>query len=98
MCYSSGMERIGVRELRNQASRTVRRARAGERLIITVDGVPAAEIGPVQSMTEAVSLEGLIASGALLPAQDRTPPPPARPLPAPTGRPSSAVLRRLRDR
>ena len=42
MCYTAGMERIAIRELRNQVSRVVRRAHAGERLIITVDGVPAA--------------------------------------------------------
>jgi prevent-host-death family protein len=47
MFYSAVMQRIPVRELRNQASRVVRRARAGERLIITVDGIAAAEIGPV---------------------------------------------------
>ena len=47
MYYALPMERIAVRELRNQASQVVRRARSGERLIITVDGVPAPESGSV---------------------------------------------------
>ncbi|MDQ3554229.1 MAG: type II toxin-antitoxin system prevent-host-death family antitoxin [Chloroflexota bacterium] len=40
------MERVGIRQLRNYASRVVRRAQAGQRIVITVDGVPAAQIGP----------------------------------------------------
>jgi prevent-host-death family protein len=92
------MERIAVRELRNQASRVVRRARAGERLIITVDGVPAAEIGPVSTMERPGSIEELIATGAVLGPRVRTAPPPPRPVRAPSGRSSSDVLRQLRER
>lgn len=98
MCYSRAMERIAVRELRNQASRVVRRARAGERLIITVDGVPAAEIGPVSSAQRASSLDELIATGSVVRARIRTAAGPPRPVPAPSGRSSSSVLRELRDR
>lgn len=97
MRYSSAMERIALRELRNQASRVVRRARAGERLIITVDGVPAAEIGPV-SAEHASSLDQLISTGSVVGARIRTGSAPARPVPAPSGRSSSSVLRELRDR
>ena len=98
MCYSPAMERIGVRELRIQASRVVRRARAGERMIITVDGVPAAEIGPV-SVTQATStIEGLIARGLVSPARVSGPPVPPAPVPAPSGRSSRDVLRELRER
>jgi prevent-host-death family protein len=92
------MERIALRELRNQASRVVRRARAGERLIITVDGVPAAEIGPVSARDRPSSIEELIATGAVLGPRVRTAPPPARPVRAPAGRSSSDVLRQLRER
>jgi prevent-host-death family protein len=92
------MERIALRELRNQASRVVRRARAGERLIITVDGVPAAEIGPVSVTDRQSSIEELIATGAVLGPRVRTAPPPARPVRAPSGRSSSDVLRQLRER
>jgi prevent-host-death family protein len=92
------MDRIAVRELRNQASRVVRRARAGERLIITVDGVPAAEIGPVSPATGVASLDELIATGAVVAARVTAAAPSAKPLPSPSGRSSSDVLHRLRER
>jgi prevent-host-death family protein len=92
------MERIALRELRNQASRVVRRARAGERLIITVDGVPMAEIGPVRAAERATSLDELIATGSVVAPRLLTPPRPAKPVRAPSGRSSSDVLAELRDR
>jgi len=92
------MERIAIRELRNQASRVVRRARAGERLIITVDGVPAAEIGPVSSAERAKSLAELITTGAIVAARVRTAPRPPRPVRAPSGQQSTDVLLQLRER
>lgn len=98
MCYAARMERIAVRELRNHASRVVRRARAGERLIITVDGVPAAEIGPVSDTVRAASLEELIATGAVVAPRVRTAPSPARPVRATSGRSSGDVLDDLRER
>jgi prevent-host-death family protein len=92
------MERIAVRELRNQASRVVRRARAGERLIITVDGVPAAEIGPISPSNRVASLDELIATGAVVAARVKVTARRAKPVPAPSGRSSSDVLDRLRER
>ena len=56
----------GIRELRNYASRVVARARAGERILITVDGVPAAEIGPIAGPPRERSLEELIAAGLVV--------------------------------
>lgn len=91
------MERIAVRELRNQASRLVRRARAGERLIITVDGVPAAEIGPISAAERASSLEELITTGAIVGPRVRTAPRQPRPVRAPSARSSSDVLHELRE-
>ncbi len=98
MCYSPTMQRIALRELRNQASQVVRRARAGERLIITVDGVPTAEIGPIGAAVRAASLEELIATGAVVPPRVRTPPPPPRPARTPSGRSSTDVLVEARER
>jgi prevent-host-death family protein len=92
------MERIAIRELRNQASRVVRRARAGERLIITVDGVPAAEIGPISPAQRASSLDELIATGAVAAARTRTAGRPPKPVAAPSGRATSDVLSQLRER
>jgi prevent-host-death family protein len=92
------MERIAIRELRNQASRVVRRARAGERMLITVDGVPVAEIGPVRGTERAASLPELIATGTVIGPRSRRAARPPRPVPAPSGRSSSSVLHELRDR
>jgi prevent-host-death family protein len=92
------MERIAIRELRNQASRVVRRAHAGERLIITVDGVPTAEIGPVSPAGRVASLDELVATGGVDAPRLRTPPGPPRPVPAPSGRSSADVLAELRER
>lgn len=41
------MARIPQRELRNNISDVLRRAEAGERIVVTVDGRPVAELGPV---------------------------------------------------
>ena len=92
------MERIAVRELRNQVSRVVCRARAGERMLITVDGVPVAEIGPVRATDRGTSLPELIATGAVTGPRSRTAARPPRPVPAPSGRLSSSILNDLRDR
>jgi len=97
MCYSPDVDRIALRELRNQASRVVRRARAGERLIITVDGVPVAEIGPLTTR-EPASIEALIAAGEVMPPRSRATPRPAKPLPAPSGKTIADVLGELRER
>ena len=98
MCYSAPVERIAVRELRNQASRVVSRARSGERLIITVDGVPAAEIGPVGPADRGTSMAELIAVGAVLGPRVAAAPRPPEPVRAPSGLSSAGVLRELRER
>ena len=47
----AGVDRLGVRELRNQTAATVRRAGGGERILITVDGRPVAQLGPIDPGT-----------------------------------------------
>ena len=56
------MDRVGVRELRNQVAAVVRRAGAGERIIVTVDGAPVAQLGPLEP-TGAPTLSDLAAAG-----------------------------------
>ena len=70
------MERLGVRDLRNQTAAAVRRAGAGERIVITVDGRPVAQLGPIDPGTAAPTLDDLAARGLLhLPRRtDRDPP------------------------
>ncbi len=43
------MGEVGLREMRQNASQLVRRAQAGEQVMITVAGRPAAMLGPVGS-------------------------------------------------
>ena len=92
------MERIGIRDLRNHASRVVRRARAGERIIITVDGVPAAQITPIEDGHGKRSIDDLIAAGRVMARSSTVPPRPARPAIAPSPRTSTEVLFGLRER
>ncbi len=103
MCYSRCMEsgrpaaRIAVRELRNYASRVVRRARAGERMLITVDGVPAAEIGPIRAAPAEWTIDELVAAGLVAPPRRSDPPAPAQPVAAPGGRSTLDILREHRE-
>jgi prevent-host-death family protein len=92
------MDRVGIRELRNYASRVVARARAGERMVITVDGVPAAEIGPIRRTGERMTMEELIAAGHVIPPSDTDPPrPPPKPIKLPDGVTSMDILDELHE-
>ena len=80
-----GMERIGIRELRNNTSRAIRRAMAGERIVITVNGMPAAELGPLNRGSGAATTDDLVAAGLLRPPRIAFPAPRAHPVPPPAG-------------
>ena len=64
----TAVESIGVRELRNNVAAVLRRAAAGERIVVTVDGVPSAQLGPIEPTT-APTLEDLVATGLVQPPQ-----------------------------
>jgi prevent-host-death family protein len=69
------MDRVGIRELRNNVAAVVRRAAGGERVVVTVDGVPAAQIGPLEAGARAgVTLDDLVAAGLVRPPGRRDPP------------------------
>lgn len=46
MGYIRRMSRAGIRELKNNLSRFLRRVAAGERILVTAHGRPIAELGP----------------------------------------------------
>jgi prevent-host-death family protein len=71
------LDRVGVRELRNQVAAVVRRAAAGERVVVTVDGRPVAALGPLSPDGDP-TLDDLAASGLVVPPRrpDRPEPPP----------------------
>ena len=60
------MDRIGVRELRQHASRYLARVAAGETLEVTDRGRPVARLGPVP----VDSWDQMIADGRIVPASD----------------------------
>jgi prevent-host-death family protein len=70
------MDRIGVRELRSNVAAVVRRAGRGERIVVTVDGEPVAQIGPLEAAGPP-TLDDLAAAGLVrLPGRPDRPAPP----------------------
>lgn len=63
--YTRRMDELGIRDLRNNAADAVRRAGNGERLIITVNGRPTAQLGPITPIDSAPTLTDLAAQGLL---------------------------------
>lgn len=74
------MERIGVRELRQHASRWLARVQAGEAFVVTDRGRPIARLGPLEQ--PATGLQALLDQGRAVPGAgdvlDLEPLPPAR--------------------
>lgn len=84
------MERVGVRELRQNLSVYLRRVRAGESLEVTEHGRAVAILAPLAA--SAGALDRLIAAGLAIPADgslDEIVPPP--------GEPDPELSRRLRE-
>jgi prevent-host-death family protein len=79
---SGPVDRVGIRELRNNVAAVVRRAAAGERVVVTVDGMPAAQLGPLEAQ-EALRIDDLVAAGLARPPgrRDRPPAPEAEDAP-----------------
>lgn len=89
------MDRIGIRELRNQVAGVVRRAGSGERIIVTVDGEPVAQLGPLEPTGEP-TIEDLAAAGLVrLPGRADRPAPPD-PFGVPVDVRPAAVIAELR--
>lgn len=68
------VETVSVRQLRNDVSRVLRRVGAGERLIVTSNGVPVAELGPIQARDSERTIEEMIAAGELIAPRSRAEP------------------------
>jgi antitoxin (DNA-binding transcriptional repressor) of toxin-antitoxin stability system len=73
----------------------VRRAAAGERIIVTVDGLPAAMLGPIEPSVS-VTLDDLVAAGLVEPAGRRDHPPAPEPATLPVDVRASRVLAEIR--
>ena len=66
---------IGIRELRAGLADAVRRASAGDSIVVTIGGRPVARLGPLEP-TGGPTLDDLIATGAVVaPRRHRRPEP-----------------------
>jgi antitoxin (DNA-binding transcriptional repressor) of toxin-antitoxin stability system len=92
------VERIGVRRLRAEVAAQVRRAGAGERIVITVDGRPVAQLGPLEPAPGETSLEDLAAQGQLVLARRRDRPAPEFAMPLWAGTRIDQLVREVRGR
>jgi prevent-host-death family protein len=95
VCYHRGVEVIGVRELRQHASRYLARVEAGEELGVTNNGRLVARLVPVEDVER--SREALIDAGALIPASRPRNLLDVTPVPARGNRNLSDVLNEMRN-
>lgn len=88
------MERVGVRELRQDASALLARVESGQVIEITNHGRPVARLTPLEQTRS--TREELIATGQLRPGHGNVLD--VQPVPAPPGAPGTAeLLAELRD-
>ncbi len=66
--------RIGVRDLRNQLSGVINAAIAGEQITITMRGTPVATLGPAETTSTEITLDGLSSVGFIEPPRRRDQP------------------------
>jgi prevent-host-death family protein len=92
------VEHVGIRNLRADVAAHVRRAGAGERIVITVDGLPVAQLGPIEPVDEHVSLEDLAARGQLVLARRADRPEPEFSMPLWAGTRIDQLVREVRGR
>lgn len=88
------MAELGIRQLRSDAAASVRRASAGEHIVISIGGRPVAQLGPLDSPEGQVRLSDLVARGLVI-APRRTGP--YRPSPAVTVWSGGRIDKLLRD-
>jgi prevent-host-death family protein len=92
------MERIGIRQLRADVAAQVRRAGAGERVIVTVDGRPVAQLGPLEPEPGHRTLDDLAAQGLLVLARRDDRPEPEFAMPLWAGTRIDQLVREVRGR
>ncbi len=92
------MEHLGVRDLRRGVSAAIRRAGAGERIVITVDGQPVAQLGPLEPTDAQLTVEDLAARGQLVLARRDDRPEPEFSMPLWAGTRIDQLIREVRGR
>ena len=95
--YTLGVDRMSVRDFRANVATAVRRAEWGERIIVTVTGRPAAQLGPLEPLGPSQStLADLIARGMVLAPRRHDRPAPGPPIPVWAGARLDRLLREQR--
>ena len=92
------MERLGVRELRGDLAAALRRAGAGERIVVTVDGVPIAQLGPIEASDDAPTIDDLAVRGLIVRARRDDRPEPEFLMPMWAGTRLDQLVREVRGR
>jgi len=87
---------LGIRDFRSDLAAAVRRARSGERTVITDRGDPVAELGPPTAADPDGSLEMLVHRGALIEPRRRGPRRPPRAVTVFSGTRLDRALREIR--
>ena len=95
---SAGTVEVGVRRLRSELAALVRRAGAGERVVITVAGRPVAQLGPVEPTAGPPTLADLIARGDVDAPRRSDRPEPAITVPTWAGVRLDTLMREVRGR
>ena len=89
---------MGIRELRANLANAARRAEAGERVVVTIDGRPVAQLGPVEPVDRRLSIHDLAARGLITPARRSDRPEPEFVLPMWAGTRTDQLVREIRGR
>jgi prevent-host-death family protein len=88
--------RVGIRDLRRDVATLVRRAAAGEPVVVTVGGRPMARLVPIEPGTDGPTLDDLIAVRAILAPRRRDRPGAPTPLDVPVDARTDRALREVR--
>jgi antitoxin (DNA-binding transcriptional repressor) of toxin-antitoxin stability system len=88
--------RVGIRVLRANVADAVQRAARGERLVITVGGRPAAQLGPLDAGSGPESLDDLVSRGLVMAPRRTDLPRPTEPVPVWSGARLDRLLREIR--
>ena len=89
---------VGIRDLRQNLAALVRRANSGERVLITVDGQPVAQLSPVSPEPTGVTLWDLASAGLIEPPNRHDRPTPPEPLPLPADVRAERLMEEVRGR
>jgi prevent-host-death family protein len=85
-----------MRELRANLAATLRRAEAGQRIVVTIAGRPVAQLAPIEAPDAHADLADLAARGLVLPARRDDRPAPDLLVPLPVGTRLDRLLVELR--